>query len=88
MANGDLFQGSLRKVRGMKINTALAAVAQWIECRPANQRVSSSIPSGGTGLSCRFGRLSECIGRQKIDISLHIDVSLSLSLPSPLSQDQ
>ena len=27
--------------------TALACVAQWIECWPANQRVSSSIPSLG-----------------------------------------
>ena len=25
----------------------LAGVAQWIECRPANQRVASSIPSLG-----------------------------------------
>ena len=26
---------------------ALAGVAQWIECRPANQRVTGSIPSLG-----------------------------------------
>ena len=29
---------------------ALAGVAQWIECWPANQRVSGSIPSQGTCL--------------------------------------
>ena len=25
---------------------ALASVAQWIECKPANQKVTGSIPSG------------------------------------------
>ena len=34
---------------------ALAVVAQWIECRPANQRVTSSIFSQGTCLGCRPG---------------------------------
>ena len=29
---------------------ALAAVAQWTECRPVNQSVASSIPSQGTCL--------------------------------------
>ena len=31
---------------------ALAGVVQWIECRPANQRVACSIPSQGTCLGC------------------------------------
>ena len=35
--------------------TALAGVAQWIECWPVNQRVSGLIPSEGTCLGCRFG---------------------------------
>ena len=30
----------------------LAGMAQWIECRPVNQRVTSSIPNQGTCLSC------------------------------------
>ena len=34
---------------------ALAGVAQWIECRPANQRVTGSIPIQGTCLGCRLG---------------------------------
>ena len=34
---------------------ALAGVAQWIECRPENQRVASSIPSQGTCLGCGLG---------------------------------
>ena len=34
---------------------ALAGVAQWIECLPANQRVASSIPNQGTCLGCRPG---------------------------------
>ena len=37
------------KIAGYKVNvqefiTALAGVAQWTECLPANQRVTSSIP--------------------------------------------
>ena len=34
---------------------ALAGVAQWIECQPVNQRVTSSIPNQGTCLACREG---------------------------------
>ena len=36
-------------------STALAGVAQWTECRPANQRVTGSIPSQGTCLGCGPG---------------------------------
>ena len=38
-----------------KVWLALAAVAQWIEHWPANQRVTGSIPSQGTCLGCRPG---------------------------------
>ena len=31
---------------------ALVGVAQWIERRPANQRVAGSLPSQGTCLAC------------------------------------
>ena len=34
---------------------APAGVAQWIECRPVNQRVAGSIPSQGTCLGFRPG---------------------------------
>ena len=34
---------------------ALAGVAQWIECQPANQRVTSLFPSQDTGLGCGPG---------------------------------
>ena len=34
---------------------ALAGVAQWIECPPANQRVTGLIPSQGTCLGCQTG---------------------------------
>ena len=37
------------------IYPVLAGVAQWIEYRPANQRVAGSIPSQGTCLGCRPG---------------------------------
>ena len=36
-------------------NSALAGVAQWIEQRPANQRVTGLIPSQGTYLGCGPG---------------------------------
>ena len=36
-------------------DSALAGVAQWIECRPVNQRVAGLIPSQDTGLGCRPG---------------------------------
>ena len=35
--------------------TAMAGVAQWIECWPENQRVMGSIPSLGTCLGCGPG---------------------------------
>ena len=40
---------------GKKHNYALAAVAQWTECQPVNQRVNCSTPSQGTRLGCRPG---------------------------------
>ena len=38
-----------------KLKLALAGVAQWIECWPANQRVTGLIPSQGTCLGCGSG---------------------------------
>ena len=37
------------------VSLALVGVAQWIECQPANQRVTSLIPSQGTYLGCGPG---------------------------------
>ena len=34
---------------------ALAGAAQWIECQPANQRVTGLIPSQDTYLGCGAG---------------------------------
>ena len=59
----------------VKINQALAGVAQWIEGWPMNQKIAGSIPSQGTCLGCRPGpQWGEC-ERQP-----HLDVSLALSL--------
>ena len=40
-----------------QINTALAGVAQWIECRPVNQKITSLIPSQGTWPGLQAGSL-------------------------------
>ena len=40
------------KPLSIKRQWALAGVAQWTECRPVNQRVTTSIPSEGTCLDC------------------------------------
>ena len=53
----------------------LAGVAQWIECWPVNQRVTSSIPSQGMCLGCGLGPLWGAHERQP-----HTDVSLPLLL--------
>ena len=59
---------------------APASEAQWIECRPASQRVAGSIPSQGTCLACGPG-LSR--GRIRGNHTMMF-LSLSFSLPSPL----
>ena len=58
---------------------ALAGVAQWTECQPVNQRVTSSIHSQDTGLGCGPGPQQGVQERQP-----HTDVFLPLFLPSPL----
>ena len=53
-----------------KISGALAGLAQWIECWPASQRVTGSIPSQGAHLGYRpDSHLGPC-ERQPIDVSL------------------
>ena len=59
---------------------ALAGIAQWIKCQPANQRVAGLIPRQDTCLDCRPGPKQGAHERQ-----LHIDVSLPLFLPPFLS---
>ena len=53
----------------------LAGVVQWIERRPAKQRVTGSIPSQGTCLGCRPGPHLGARERQP-----HMDVSLPFFL--------
>ena len=60
----------------IKFLEALAGVAQWIERRPANQRVAGLILSQGTGLRWRLSSQWGTRGRQA-----HTDVSLPLLLP-------
>ena len=53
--------------------TSLAAVAQWTECWPVNQRVTGSIPSQGTCLACGPG--------PQLGVCFSPSLSPSLSLP-------
>ena len=62
---------------------APAGVAQWIECQPANQRAAGLIPSQRTRLGCSPGPWLGACERQP-----HIDVSVPLLLPSPLSKNK
>ena len=62
---------------------ASTGVAQWIECWPVNQRVTSSIPNQGTSLGCGPSPQWGAHERQE-----HIDASLPLSLPFPLSKNK
>ena len=65
---------------------ALAAVAQWIEHWPANQKVASSTPSQGTCLGCEPGPWLGACKRQPICVSLiHRCFSPSPSPFIPLS---
>ena len=49
---------------------ALAGVAQWTEHRPANQRVTGSIPSQGTFLGCGPGPGGRRTRQPHIGVSL------------------
>ena len=67
-----------------KSEASLTAVAQWVGCRPANQKVAGSIPGQGTCLVYSPDvQLGGC-NRQPIDVSL----SLSFSLYSPPSKNK
>ena len=63
---------------------ALAGVAQWTEHWPVNQRAISLIPSQDTCLGCRPGQVPSR-GRVR-DYHTLMFLSLSVSLPSPLSK--
>ena len=71
-----MFSGSLKACQ------ALAGVAQWIEVGPANQRVTSSIPSQGTRLGCRPGpQLGVCKSNHTwMFLSLFPSLPLSLKI--------
>ena len=73
---------------------ALASVAQWVGCHPANWKVMGSIPGQGTCLCCGFGpwsRFSPQLGHMQgatdwcFSLTLMF-LSLIFSLPSPLSR--
>ena len=63
---------------------ALADVAQWIEGKSANQRVTGSTPSQGT---CLGGRPCPQSGHVRGKHRLMF-LSLSFSFPSPLSKNK
>ena len=58
----------------------------WLEHCAVSQKFVGLIPSLGTYLGCGFGPQSGCMrGNQSMFLS-HINLSVSLSLSSPLSQ--
>ena len=60
--------------------TALAGVAQWIECWPVNQRVVGLISRRDTCLGCRPGlHLGVCERQPHIDVSPYLSPSLPLT---------
>ena len=64
---------------GSNCGTALAAVAQWIECLPANQRVAGLIPSGAHAwVPGQVPGRGECERQSHIDVSLPLLTSLSI----------
>ena len=75
-----------KKVSNLKVHTfALAGVAQWIERQPMNQRVTGSIPSQGTCLGCKPGLWWGMVVSGNHTLMF---LSLSFSLPSPLSKNK
>ena len=60
---------------------ALTGVAQWMDHRPANRKVTSSIPSQGTCLGGGPGPQLGTCKRQLIIVSLAHRCSLPLFLP-------
>ena len=76
------------KKKEKKRNKALAGVAQWFECQPADQKVAGSIPNQGTCLGCRPGPQLVARKRQPINVSLArqcFSPSLFPSLPLSLN---
>ena len=71
-----------------KLEKDLTDVAQRIELWPANQRVSSSIPSQDTCLGCGPG--PQCTNTRGFSRGNHtlMFLSLSFSLPFPLSKNK
>ena len=72
--------GNLDVKENKKNTLALADVAQWIECWPANQKAAGSISSQGKCLGSGPGPQLGSHERQP-----HTDVSLPLFLPPFLS---
>ena len=88
---GETSQQEMRLVRKTgcrsciknSISHALAGVAQWIEFWPVNPRVTRSIPS--EGICLRVQAMSPFGAYQG---QPHIDVSLPLFLPYPVSKNK
>ena len=55
--SNDVFTFGIGLQEHLKIITALAGVAQWIESQPEKQRVAGWMPSQGTCLGFRPGPL-------------------------------
>ena len=79
------------KMERRKLDSALAGVAQWIECCPANWKVASSIPGYGTRLDWAQAKLPSLgVGEttNQYFSQTWMFLYLSFSLSSPLSQNK
>ena len=70
-------------------SSAVAGVAQWIECQPGNQKVASLNPSQGTYPGCQPGpQVGDVQEATDQCISRTLMFPPSFSLPSPLSKNK
>ena len=80
----------VKELKGNQVIFALAGMAQLVGCRPAKWKVASLILGQGTSLGFRPSPQLGCVSEVNDQCFSHtlMFLSLSLSLPSPLSKNK